>query len=91
MTDETKKYRATLVRGLYYDHKGTVWNNHVQPDGQKASKIVDAETKAYLEENALEFREVDGEDFSVPRFQFSDPDAAEEDAPKPRRRQRSAE
>jgi hypothetical protein len=93
MSDEAKQYRATLTRGMYYDHNGVVWNNHTQPEGQKAHQLVDEATKKYLEENAVEFREVDGEDFSMTRFTFTDPDVDVNDAPAPktRRRQRSAE
>lgn len=93
MTEETKtvaaqapKVIATLVHGMYYDYAGQVWNNHTannQRPGTYASREVDAETEAYLRENAIHVVQVDGVDYSKCRFKFSN-----DDDPKPTTRKR---
>jgi hypothetical protein len=76
---------ATLKHGLYYDYKGKVWDNHksLNADGTFAAQPVTAEEEAYLREYAIHEIEVDGQDYSKCRFEFSN------DAPAPRKRVRA--
>lgn len=76
---------ATLVRGRYYDCKGKVWNSE---DPKMVTQTISEDEEEYLREHAVIVKTVDGQEFRVPRFEFStDKDQA---APRVRSRRRPA-